>query len=480
MRLTFLQKFSVWVVAGCLIAPTLSAAEEGASNWPQFRGPNASGVATDAKPPVKISPTNDVLWKIDVPWSPSSPCVWGDRIFLTTIAEGQLQTRAYNRRDGKLLWSKGVKVDKLETFHGSEGSPAASTPATEGRHVVSYFGSFGLVCFDFKGKELWRHPLPAALSGGSFGTGTSPIISGHRVLLNRDQDQNSSLLAVELGTGKTAWETARPEAAGSFGTPIVWRNDGVEEVVMPGSIRIKGYELKSGRERWVVEGVTGFACTTPVVGGGLLFFAGWSPGKSDSPWPSWESFLAKNDKNKDGEVALEEIDVSNRDFMRGMDRNRDGKITQSDWEILKAGAAKAENVLLAIKSGGHGDIAPTHVAWKFNRGLPYVASPLFYDGRLYLVKDGGMISSFDAKTGKTFYLQERLDSPGSYYASPVAADGRIYLASQPGKLTVIKAGGDAPEVLHRADFGERIFATPALVGGNIYLRTQSKLYAFGK
>jgi outer membrane protein assembly factor BamB len=115
----------------------------------------------------------------------------------------------------------------------------------------------------------------------------------------------------------------------------------------------------------------------------------------------------------------------------------------------------------------------------FNRGLPYVASPLFYEGRVYLIKDGGLLSSLDAKTGKPYYLQERIEAPGSYYASPVAADGRIYLASLSGKVTVIKAGGEKPEILHQADFGERVFATPALVGNRIYFRTQRKLYALG-
>jgi outer membrane protein assembly factor BamB len=133
---------------------------------------------------------------------------------------------------------------------------------------------------------------------------------------------------------------------------------------------------------------------------------------------------------------------------------------------------------VAVKPGGRGDITKTHVAWNATRGLPYVPSPLFYEGRLYLIRDGGMMSCFDAKTGKPFYAQERLEAADKYYASPVAADGRIYLASLAGKLTVVKAGGDRPEVLHQANFGERIFATPAPVGRNLYLRTATKLFAF--
>src|SRR6267142_2292524 len=133
--------------------------------------------------------------------------------------------------------------------------PAASTPVTDGKRVVSYFGSIGLVCYDFKGKELWRFPLPVALSGGSYGSGTSPIIVGKRVILSRDQDIGSSLLAIDLGSGKMLWETRRPDAFGSFGTPIHWRNKGVDEVVVPGSSQLKGYDVKTGEERWLVGGL---------------------------------------------------------------------------------------------------------------------------------------------------------------------------------------------------------------------------------
>jgi outer membrane protein assembly factor BamB len=245
-------------------------------------------------------------------------------------------------------------------------------------------------------------------------------------------------------------------------------------------VRLKAYDIKNGLEKWAVDGVPGLACTTPATGDGLLFFAGWSPGKSDSPRPSWLAFLGQHDKNSDGEITLDEVDAPSRDFLRGLDVNHDGKITKTDYDLVTANDAKAENVLLAIRPGGHGDISQSHVAWKATRGLPYVPSPLFYEGRVYILRDGGMLSSFDAKTGKAFYQQERLEATDKYYASPVAADGHIYIVSVPGRLTIVKAGGDKPEILHQANFGERVFATPALVGSRLYLRTQTKLYAFGK
>jgi outer membrane protein assembly factor BamB len=447
--------------------------------WPSFRGPNCSGVANEATPPINIGPSNSVRWKLDVPWSPSSPCISGDHVFLTTFAENELQTRCYQREDGKLEWSSGVKPDKLELYHRKESSPAASTVATDGQRVVSYFGSFGLVCYDLQGKELWRHPLPVALSPGGYGTATSPVIAENLVVVSHDQDMASTLLAVDLISGKTAWETLRPNTLGSFGTPILWQNDGVMELVLPGSLCLKGYALKTGKEDWVVRGTTSYACTTPVTAEGLLFYAAWSDGKADDPLPAWEKFLEEHDKNKDGVVSLDEFDENSREYFRGYDVNRDGKIERSDWDQIRVTLAKGENVMVAVRQGGRGDISQTHVAWKATRGLPYIASPLYYDGRVYLVKTGGMLSSLDAKSGQPFYLQERLGAEGMYYSSLVAADGRIYLASQAGKVTVVKAGGDKPEILHQVDFGEPIYATPALAGDKLYLRTRSRLYAFG-
>lgn len=469
---------SLVVVLAMQYSPAIGEAAASSGNWPQFRGPNGSGVAIKAKPPINFGPTNNVRWCIDVAWSPSSPCVWGERIFITTFVDGELQTQCYTTRTGDLFWSHGIKPRKLEMFHSTDGSPAASTPATDGKRVVSYFGSVGLVCYDLKGKELWRFPLPVALSGGSYGSGTSPIIVGKRVILSRDQDENSSLMAFDVVSGKMLWETRRPDAVGSFGTPIRWKNKGTDEVVVPGASQLKGYDLKTGVERWLVGGLVTFDCTTPVEGQGMVYFAGWTPGKGDAPWGTWDAFLAQYDQNHDGEIAMEEFPAPMRDYIRGIDIDHDGKVTKSDWDKMQARLAKSQNLLVAVQPGGRGDITQTHVAWKATRGLPYVASPLFYNGRIYLVRDGGMVSSFDAKTGRPFYLQERLDAIGSYYSSPVAADGRIYVASVNGKLSVIKAGGDKPEILHQSEFGERIFATPALAGDRLYLRTQTKLYAF--
>lgn len=449
-----------------------------APSWPQFRGPNASGVAAEAKPPAKFGPEENVLWKVELPYSPASPVIWSNHIFIATFDGGKLQVRDYRRSDGENNWARGFTVPALEEFHQTEGSPAASTPATDGRRVVTYFGSFGLVCQNFNGTEMWRAPMPPAKTAGGFGSGTSPIIVGNKVILVRDTAANSVIMAFDLGSGRKMWETARPDSPTSYGTPVVWQKDGRTDIVVAGSLFMKGYDPEKGTLRWTLRGLPSFVCSTPAVTDDMIFFAGWSPGKSDSPWPSWASTIEKADKNADGKIAVEEFD-GGLAWFKTQDVDGDGFITSKDWAEIQALMNRGQNVLLGVKAGGEGDVTETHVAWKFDRGLPYVPSVLHYEGRVYMVKDGGMLSCFDAKTGQPFYTQERIDAGGTYYSSPVAADGRIFLASQNGRVTVVKAGGDKPEILHAADFKEKMGPTMAIVENNIYIRTQTKLYAFG-
>ena len=465
------------------LALTLIAIQSPAAEawWPQFRGPNCSGVSDTAHPPSAFGPGSNELWKVAVPAGMSSPVVWDDRIFLTVFDGGKLEVRCYARKEGRRLWKGSVPAEKLEEFHSTEGSPAASSCATDGERVVSYFGSYGLICHSVAGKELWRHPLPLAETAGGFGTGGSPTLAGGLVVLNRDMQKGCSLLAVDLKTGKRVWETVRPDVTQSYGSAMVWKHDGLEELVMSGSLKLKSYDLKTGAERWSLPGMPSFTCTTPVIGEGLLFFAGWSPGKGDNSMPTFEQMAANFDQNKDGAITPDEVKGTPLEtFFRAQDVNGDGKLTAEDSDAMKAMMSKGENVLVAVRPGGQGELSEAQVAWKQTRGLPYVPSPLYYKGHVYLVKDGGMASCYDAKTGAIAYQQERLNALGNYYASPVAADGRLIVASLDGKVTVFAAGGDAPKILHQVDFKERIAATPALVGNNIYLRTPTSLYAFGK
>ncbi len=475
-----MKKLTPFVLAVLIVARGAAGAD---SWWPQFRGLNGSGVSDTAKPPVEFGPGTNQIWKTPVAPGASSPCIWRDRIFLTSFENGGLQTLCYKRSDGTLLWKRDAHSGAIEEFHPEEGSPAASTPATDGKRAVTYFGSCGLICFDMKGAELWRHTLPVAQTtgGSTCAGGTSPLLADGLVIVNRDQARGCSLLAVDLKTGKKVWETQRPDVTQSFGTPIFWKNDGADEVVMSGSLKLKGYDLKTGEERWALARMPSFTCTTPVLGDGLLFFAGWAPGKEPGSMLSWESLAKQADKNNDGVITADEAKAAGfGGFFRVFDVNGDGKITPEDIELMKAQMAKGENVLIALKPGGHGTLTADSVAWKQTSGLPYVPSPLFYRGRVYIVRDGGMASSYDAKTGAPYYQKERLDAEGSYYASPVAADGRIYFVSLNGRVSVVEAGGDKPKILSQADFHERICATPALVEKTLYLRTATALFAFGQ
>ncbi len=461
-------------VASCLVLATTAA-----EDWPMFRGPNGSGVSETATPPQEFGPNQNVVWKVEVPWSPGSPTVVKDRVFLNAYLDGKLETRAYSTQGGKLLWTGSLAPVETEQFHRTDGSPAAGTPACDGTHVVSYFGSCGLVAYTVEGRELWRYPMAVALTTGGYGSGTSPLIAGDSVIVNRDISTNSSLYCLDLKTGKLRWEVPRPDARSSYGTPILWRGNGVEEVVTPGTYLLKGYDLKSGAYHWFLSGVTHIACTTPVVGDGLLFFAGWGPGKADHPWPTWEQWLANSDKNHDGVIDETDVGAETWSYMKGLDIDFDGKLTKADFDKLQHFTDKSQNVLVAVKPGCTGEVDEGHIAWKATKGLPYVPSPLYYKGRIYLLKDGGIVSCFDAKTGAAIWEQERLSTAGNYYASPVAADGRIFVTSLDGKMTVLKAGTDKPEVLRTIDFHERIGATPALANDRIYVRTATALYAFG-
>jgi outer membrane protein assembly factor BamB len=379
-----------------------------------------------------------------------------------------------------VLWRQAAPASKVEPTHRL-GSPATPTPATDGERVYVYFGSFGLLAYDFNGKEQWRKPLNTPVV--EFGTSASPILAGDLLIQVCDQDLDSYLLAVNRQTGKTVWKTVRPEFRRSFATPFVWQHGGVEELVVPGSLWLKSYNLKDGSERWTVSGTSRVACSSPAAGGDLLFSASWNVGgDADSriTMPPFAEFAREHDTNKDGKFTLEEIPVGPvRERFTQMDLNKDGIVTPAEWEGMRDMFAKAGNAVLAIRAGGNGEITRTHVAWKATRSLPYVASPLYYQGRLYTVKNGGLASCYDAKTGKPFYQDERLDAPGDYYASLVAAGGNVYLASQNGVVAVL-AAGDTFNLLARNNFTEETMATPAIVDGKLYLRTAGHLFAIGK
>jgi outer membrane protein assembly factor BamB len=451
--------------------------------WPQFRGPNGSGTADGQKPPVEFGPDKNVKWKVPAPPGLSSPIVAGDLLVMTAFADNKLYTVAFNRADGKEVWRTEAPAKAIEKYFKGEGSPAASTPATDGERIVSYFGSCGLVCYDLSGKELWKYELPTAQTMADFGSGTSPILADGLVVLVRDVGNEPKIMALDAATGSRKWEKPRQSRV-SYGTPIVLDGPDGKQLVTAGHGRMIAYDLKTGDEKWSVAGMPSAPCTSPVTADGVVYFAGWSPGGADEKEFQFPPFddIHKQAKAKDKDVITKEEAATTffKDFFDAVDENKDGKVTRAEWDAVLKFMAEGKNSAFAVKAGGTGEVGKSHVQWTKTKGLPYVSTGIAYRGQFVIAKDGGMVTAYDAKTGTELYAQERELANGKYYASPVAANGHIYFTSlEDGTVTVLKAGAAKPQVVVKnPKLGERVSATPAIADDTLYMRTAGHLYAF--
>jgi outer membrane protein assembly factor BamB len=494
-----LRKFSVCF----LLAPIYGiAADSPALNWPQFRGPGGSGVGDERSVlPSEFGPNKNVVWKTSLPSGHGSPCIWGDRIFVTSFdaAKNLLEVIAIDRKDGKIVWRRSVDAPQIETVH-AENNPASSTPATDGNRVYVYFGSFGLLAYDFAGTVAWRHPLP--IYAGPYGAGTSPVLAGDLVLISLDHLPDPALVAVNKRDGALAWKAALPKArfaaSAAHSTPLIWK----DQVVLNRPARVSGHSLKDGSELWKVNTTSSGDSTLSFEGDTIyasLFNMGMDPAGKVEKTP-WSVALAKYDKNKDGKLSLDEVPDDDlyflrragvplsvpgahftiKQFFRGLDRNQDGFIEEAEYDAAFTGFAMVDenNGLMAIRPEGAGDLSGKAVVWKERRSVPEIPAPLAYRGQVYMVASGGILTAVDAKTGKLLY-RSRVNAPGAYYASPVAAGGNVMVTSSDGVITVLNAGPDF-KILSSNDFGERIFGTPALVDSRIYVRSSSALWAFGQ
>jgi outer membrane protein assembly factor BamB len=471
------------------IASVIGAGEP--EQWSQFRGPNGSGVSLeDKRLPVQFGPEKNVLWKATLPSGHSSPCLWKDRIFLTAFDKGErkLETICLDWRNGKILWRRTAPAKEIEKGH-KVSSPAAPTPATDGERVYVYFGSHGLLCYDLDGKLRWedKRDFPNA----KFGTGTSPIVVGDLVITN-DQDDGLPLRAVHRHTGKPVWKN---QSIGiGHATPIVWRRGKDLEIIVPCKNRLTSFKL-DGTENWHMSGLPNDAFTTPVLGEGLLFVTYTSPGGEvhDRVLETFDEALAKYDKNKDKELSHAELPKNLVFIDRGVAPGtpdgggsltlelvfkKFGKntIDRKMWDSLRQPKENARSAIWALRPGEKGPVPTKNKVWQHTTGLPEVPSPLYYRGQLYLFRRGGIATCLDARSGDVLW-KDRLSETGAYYASPVAGDGKIYLASESGILYVL-AAGKALKILAQNDIGERIMATPAIVDGTLFVRTESALYAF--
>lgn len=465
--------------AGSAVVPqSLSAGE-----WPQFRGPNARGMAVNTRSlPIEIAPEcRSRAWKVTLPPGHSSPVVTEDRIFLQAVDNNRLLTIALDRESGRKLWEQPTPFTQLEEIHRI-GSHAQCTVAVHDGLVVSFFGSAGLSCFDTDGKPQWF--LPLGPFKNTFGAGSSPLIADGKVILSQDHDLDSFLLAVDLKTGKTVWKVDRSDYLRNYGSPVIWTVEGKPQVVVAGTLRVTGYDLATGAEIWRVHGIARFVSATPTVGPeNILYASGFAAGNEVGGErfnvPPFDDVMKEYDKNNNGQFEEEEL-PDGPILMRfsQVDRDKNESLSRDEYELFRRLFAVGRNIIVAIKPGGRGDITDSHVLWEQARFVPFCASPLATESRLFTVRDKGLLTTLKLGTGAKL-KEGRLEAAGDYYASPVAGDGKVYLCDEHGRLTVVSDADDW-QVLHTADFEENVYATPALVDSQIFLRTAGHLYCFGR
>jgi outer membrane protein assembly factor BamB len=427
-------------------------------DWPSFRGPAGAGVVENGKAPTSwdVATNVNVRWKQAIPgFAHSSPIAWGNRIFVTTTVPADTANLTFRRgsgeeggasaytkddfmhswrvfaldRDtGKILWSRVAIEGIPQTARHVKASQANSTPATDGKHLVVFFGSEGLYCYDLDGKLLWKRNLGKMPSGRyldpsyEWNTAASPIIYKNLIILQLDLADSASIVALDVATGKDVWKTERDEQP-SWPTPLIFEGPQRTELITAAPLFTRSYDPATGKELWRLGKHSALSTPTPVAGNGLIF--------------------------------------------------------------ITSGGGTTVQPIYAIKPGGNGDItledgadSNEHVVWSKHRGGSYIPTPLFLDGILYLCANNGVITALKAETGERLY-QNRLNPGGSFSASPVSADGKLYFASEDGDVFVVRAGPKF-EQLAVNPMGEVVMATPAISGDLLLVRTQGHLVAIGE
>lgn len=414
------RRFALLALTLCL-APLTATAED----WPAWRGPRLDGTSNDTNVPLRWSATDNVAWKTSIPGvGHSSPAIHGNHVFLTTclLKEQQRVLLCLDRRDGKILWQRVVVTSPLERKH-KLNSWASSTPATDGKHVYVVFlkqPDVVVACYDYQGELVWSK------SPGKFysphGFCSSPILYKDKVIVNADQDPANSkqtevgyVVALNKATGAERWRIVRPHHTRSYCAPLIVEAAGKQQLVLSGSKCFASYDPDTGKLHWIMDGPTEQFVASPVYGSGLFF--------------------------------------------------------------LTAGFPTFHN--LAVKPDGSGNVSKTHVAWhekKIGREMAsYVPSPIAHGPWFFVVSDYGKVHCFEAKTGKRLWAQQL----GEHHsASPVSANGNLYFIADDGVTHVLKAG-DKFEEVSRNDLGEECYSSPAIAGGQLFIRTQHHLWCIG-
>lgn len=440
-------------------------------NWPQFRGPAGNGVVADSKLPSEWGPDKNIRWKVEIPgvaWS--SPIIWGDKVFVTTaITDKQTKPTGGGGRPGggggrpggfrpgggrapdvtyrwelyclekstgKVLW-KELAVERKPTIPIHRTNTYASeTPVTDGERIYAYFGMIGVFCFDMNGKLQWKKELGSYPMMAGWGTGSSPVLDDSRLYVQCDNEEKSFLVALDKKTGDQVWKVERDERS-SWATPVLWKNSKRTELVAGGGRKVRSYEPATGKVLWELGRLGGRAAASPVADSDMLIVGAGGGGRFGG-----------------------------------------GRPAGGDEDGPRGGGA-----LFAVKAGASGDItlkdgatSSDNVAWSHAKAGPSMASPLLYKGHVYILEQrGGMLSCYDAKTGKAAYTRERLAGARGFTASPWASDDKIFCLDDNGQTFVIQAGAEF-KLLGKNALNEMFWSTPSASGGDLFLRGVDHLF----
>lgn len=451
-----------------LLLPALSPAED----WTRFRGPNGSGIAADEGYPAHPGAPGTLAWKSPVRPGKSSPILTARHVFLTAFDDGKLFTQCFDRASGKLLWERAEPRAAAGILH-KLNEPASITPVTDGENVYVFFRDIGLFSYAPDGSLRWKTPLGPFTN--SEGLSAAPIIANSSLILTVDQRVGGSWIAAfSLANGETLWKTSRPHEGG-WATPLLRRTPaGDSEIVTVSARHFDGYSASTGKHSWSHPGLSPAVVASPVLSGNTVYAFSYGY-EEDLPF---EVALDRADTNKDGRIQASEINgdswLHQIAWYKG---DRDGTVTREEWDAAWQ-SIKSPSSLTAISLDGATPAAPARELWRYEKSfIGVVPSPLLYQDVLYIVKNGGILTSFDPQTGKVLKAGRLRDAIESYFASPVAASGRIYFVSEAGKLVVIEGGRDW-KVLSVHPLDEESYATPALSRGRIFVRTAAHLYCF--
>ena len=497
----------------CLFAFSASAA---AQNWPSFRGPNGSGIG-NGSPPAQwnVETGANVKWKTRiVGLGHSSPIVWGDRVYVTTattkedpapdlktgwlggsiepLADDQEWTwkvLCLDKANGKILWEKDACSGLPRIQRHPKSSHANATPATDGRHVVAFFGSEGLYAFDPQGALLWKKdlgPLKAAfymVPTAEWGFGSSPIIHAGQVIVQCDVLDGGFWASFDVQTGRELRRVPRTDVP-TWCTPAICDAGGHTQVICNGFKHMGGYDLDTGAELWKLAGGGDIPVPTPQVAQGLIFL---TSGHSRSPIFAVRAdargdLTPASNKPKSGDQKAG--DESAGEQKSTDQRSSDQQVTDAKSMDRKSAEQQSpapepgEKSSAAARTGDDPTSQPAGLAWSQGRYGAYMPTPLVLGDNLYIPSDNGMLTVLDIRTGAQRY-RHRIKDAGVFTASVVAADGRLYCTNEDGEVFVLKAGNEY-ELLARNSLHEACLATPAISDGLLLIRGRDYLYCLGR